>query len=212
MGWERYTGLTDEQVVIQIRNGEMLGIDYLLDKYKAIVKKKARALYLIGGEQEDLVQEGMIGLYHAIRDFDPNKEVTFQKFAQLCIARQMYTAIKASNRKKNIPLNTYVSLYTPVGDEENVLEDVISFMDVMMLKRTMNPEELVIDRENTAMLEEELLKRLSEMEIEVVKLYISGMKYTEIAEHLKKEPKSIDNALQRIRAKLNLILKEETEG
>lgn len=208
MSFKDYSGLLDEAIIECIRNGEDEAMDYLLEKYKSTVRQKARALFLMGGDRDDLIQEGMIGLYRAIRDFNLEKETSFFQFAKLCITRQMYSAIKASNRKKNIPLNTYISFYTPVREKENDLEDVVSFMDVMTSKHNTNPEEMIIDRENTTMLEEKLDKRLSAMEKEVVRLFISGMKYTEIANILKKEPKSIDNALQRIRSKVNQIIKE----
>lgn len=208
MSFEKYQELTDEEVLEQIHSQDQTGIDYLLEKYKHVVRQKARALFLIGGDRDDLIQEGMIGLYKAIRDYNKEKETSFSSFADLCISRQIYSAIKASNRKKNIPLNTYISFYAPVTDKENEAEDALSVGDVMSASLQTNPEEVLIDRESTYLIEQELERRLSSMELEVVRLYITGMKYTEIATLLSKEPKAIDNALQRIRSKVNQICKE----
>ena len=203
-----YSTLTDEEVIEKIRNHDSYAVDYLLEKYKNAVRQKAKALFIIGGDRDDLIQEGMIGLYKAIRDYDATKNVSFSYFADLCISRQIYDAIKASNRKKNIPLNTYISLNSKVRNGFNDTEEMLSIIDIIYQDNNTNPEELIIDKERTSMLEYELERRLSNLEKEVVKLFIVGMKYTEIAAVLNKEPKSIDNALQRIRAKLNTLIKE----
>ncbi len=208
MAFEKYKTLTDEEIIGRIRRQDSDAVDYLLEKYKNAVRQKARALYIIGGDRDDLIQEGMIGLYKAIRDYDSTKDASFGYFADLCISRQIYDAIKASNRKKNIPLNTYISLNSPIYNSYNEREDTLSIIDIIYQDNNTNPEELVIDKERTSMLEYELERRLSNLEKEVVKLYVVGMKYTEIAAILNKEPKSIDNALQRIRAKLNALVKE----
>ncbi len=208
MAFEKYKTLTDEEIIGRIRRQDSDAVDYLLEKYKNAVRQKARALYIIGGDRDDLIQEGMIGLYKAIRDYDSTKDASFGYFADLCISRQIYDAIKASNRKKNIPLNTYISLNSPIYNSYNEREDTLSIIDKIYQDNNTNPEELVIDKERTSMLEYELERRLSNLEKEVVKLYVVGMKYTEIAAILNKEPKSIDNALQRIRAKLNALVKE----
>ena len=204
----KYDGLTDEEIASRIQNGDQPAIDYLLEKYKYLVRNKAKALYLIGGDKDDLIQEGMIGLYKAIRDFQANKDSTFFSFADLCVSRQIYSAIKASNRKKNIPLNTYISLDIPVYGEGNDMEEKQPLVDIINQKYISNPEELVIDKENTSMIEYELVRRLSDLEKRVLGLYMQDLKYVQIAEVLGKEPKTIDNALTRIKTKLNQVLRE----
>jgi len=206
-----YQDLTDEDIIGRFHEGDENAVDFLMEKYKYLVRNKARTFYLIGGDRDDLIQEGMIGLYKAIRDYREDRDSTFYTFAELCISRQIYTAIKASNRKKNIPLNTYISLDAPInGDscennENEVLLDVIYQKNLSNLS---NPEELVIDKENTSMIEYELVRRLSNLEKQVLDLYMQGLKYSQIAEVLDREPKTIDNALTRIKAKLNQVLKE----
>ncbi len=204
----KYDTLSDEEVVSRIQAGDQPAIDFLLEKYKYLVRSKAKALFLIGGDKDDLIQEGMIGLYKAIRDYQTNKDNTFFNFADLCISRQIYSAIKASNRKKNIPLNTYISLYTPAYGENMDADDKEVLVDIIQQKYVSNPEELVIDKENTSMIEYELVRRLSDLEKQVLDLYMQDLKYLQIAEVLKKEPKTIDNALTRIKTKLNQVLKE----
>lgn len=203
-----YDALTDEEILSRIQKGEQPAIDYLLEKYKYLVRSKAKALYLIGGDKDDLIQEGMIGLYKAIRDFQPNKDSTFFTFADLCVSRQIYSAIKASNRKKNIPLNTYISLDSPIYGEGNDMDEKQPLVDIINQKYISNPEELVIDKENTSMIEYELVRRLSDLEKRVLGLYMQDLKYVQIAEVLGKEPKTIDNALTRIKTKLNQVLRE----
>ena len=205
---EQYTQLSDEEIISKSKEGDTYAIDYLMDKYKEAVKKKAKTLFLIGGEKEDLIQEGMIGLYKAIRDFQFEKESSFYNFADLCISRQMYSAINASNRKKNLPLNTYISLYTPINNENEDNEDKTTLADMVYQYNDLNPEKLLIDKEKTSMIEDELNKRLSNLEKQVLELYLQDFKYLQIAKVLDKEPKSIDNALQRIKTKLNQVLKE----
>jgi RNA polymerase sporulation-specific sigma factor len=204
----KYEALSDEEIVMRIQKGDKSGVDYLMEKYKALVRNKAKALFLIGGDKDDLIQEGMIGLYKAIRDYDCEKQSSFFNFADLCISRQIYSAIKASNRKKNIPLNTYISIYTPAYGENMDNEDKEALVDIIHQKSVSNPEELVIDKENTSMIEYELVRRLSDLEKKVLDLYMQDLKYIQIAEVLGKEPKTIDNALTRIKTKLNKVLKE----
>ena len=204
----KYEMLPDEEIVSRIQNGDQPAIDYLLEKYKHLVRNKAKALYLIGGDKDDLIQEGMIGLYKAIRDYQFNKDNSFFSFADLCISRQIYSAIKASNRKKNIPLNNYISLDTPAYGENNDVDEKETLVDIIHQKYVSNPEELVIDKENTSMIEYELVRRLSDLEKRVLDLYMQDLKYVQIAEVLGKEPKTIDNALTRIKKKLNQVLKE----
>lgn len=211
MVFKQYRQMKDEEVLLFVQKKDQLAMDYLLEKYKYLVRQKARALYLIGGDKDDLIQEGMIGLYKAIRDYDLEQQVTFFTFADLCIARQMFNAIKASNRKKNIPLNTYVSFYSPIEGKNIDSEEKLSLVDVMFPNNEWNPEERIIDRENTKRLEEELNQQLSGLEKQVMWLYMKGLKYTEIASQLSKPTKSIDNALQRIRSKLTGILRKLEE-
>lgn len=203
----KYGKLTDEDIVLRIQGGDEPAVDYLLEKYKFLVRNKAKAFYLIGGDKDDLIQEGMIGLYKAIRDFKEDKDNSFFNFADLCISRQIYSAIKASNRKKNLPLNTYISLYEPVYGENNDNEEKEALVNIIHQKNVSNPEELVIDKENTSMIEYELVRRLSDLEKQVLDLYMQDLKYVQIAEVLGKEPKTIDNALTRIKTKLNQVLK-----
>lgn len=203
-----YVALPDEEIVSRIQNGEQSAVDFLFEKYKYLVRNKAKAFYLIGGDKDDLIQEGMIGLYKAIRDYQSGKENSFFNFADLCISRQIYSAIKASNRKKNIPLNNYISLDTPVYGESSDTEDKETLVDIIHQNYVANPEELVIDKENTSMIEYELVRRLSDLEKRVLALYMKDLKYVQIAETLGKEPKTIDNALTRIKTKLNQVLKE----
>ena len=200
--------MNDEQIIQLIKGGDSVAIDFLMDKYKDIVRMKAKTLFLIGGEKEDLIQEGMIGLYKAIRDYQATKNPSFYAFADLCISRQIYSAITASQRKKNLPLNTYISLYTPVNGSSEENDENTALMDTMLHAQEQNPESLVIDRENTSLIEDMLLAKLSPLEKQVLDLYMKDMKYQTIAKVLDKEPKSIDNALQRIKTKLSQVLKE----
>ena len=192
---EAYHELDDEQLIRRLRSGDSKIMDYILDKYKPLVRKKANAMYLIGGDTDDLIQEGMIGLFKAIRDYKED-EASFYHFAELCINRQLYSAVEASNRKKHAPLNTYISFYTSSDEEGMLLADTLpaGFYD--------NPEQLVIDQENLTIFLEKLKERLSKMENEVLDAYLSGLNYQQIAEKMGKSPKAIDNALQRIKAKI----------
>lgn len=201
-----YENFSDEEMIALSRDGHPDAVDFLMERYKNLVRKKARTLYLIGGESDDLIQEGMIGLYKAIRDFDSNKEVSFYHFAELCICGQLYNAIKASQRHKNSPLNTYVSLDAPLCTENAEDDTVPTLGDTLPSSPSSRPEEILIDKENVDMIEYELGKRLSSFENEVLSLYMSGMDYQQIAKRLDKTPKSIDNALQRIRSKLLSII------
>lgn len=199
----------NEEEVFEIVRGESedadVAIEFLLEKYKGIVTSKARPLYLVGGDRDDLLQEGMIGLYKAIREFDSTRSEAFIPYAGRIIYQHMCNAIVAYNRKKNSPLNEYVSLYTPIGT--NGEEELANLIDtVPALPENSDPEYLVIDKENTDMIEFELGKCLSVLEKKVYELYVDGMDYKMIAEELGKTPKAIDNALQRIRGKLKKLL------
>lgn len=192
----RYGQCSDEELIERLQNGESEISDYLMEKYKGTVKKRARAMYLIGGETDDLIQEGMIGLFKAVQDYRPDREASFRTFAGLCIDRQLYSAVKNSTRQKHIPLNSYVSLSEE--EESGSLEGLWSE----------NPEALVIDRENTGILEKEISKALSPMENKVLDYYLRGYGYVQIAEIMGKTPKSIDNALQRIRGKIRTCIEK----
>lgn len=193
---DRYQNLSDEELIQRLRAGDAGIMDYVLYKYKPLVRKKANAMFLIGGDTDDLIQEGMIGLFKAIRDFRQEKEASFYHFAEICITRQIYSAVEASNRKKHAPLNTYVSFYSETGEEGQPLSEVL------ISESADNPEERMIEQEN---LEQFLLKlrgSLSKMECNVLDDYLSGLNYQQIAEKMNKSPKAIDNALQRIKAKM----------
>lgn len=192
-----YDGKTDEELIRQMRAGDKEIVDYLMVKYKNLVRKKANAFFLIGADNDDLIQEGMIGLFKAIRDYQEEKEVSFYHFAELCISRQMYTAMEASQRKKHAPLNSYVSLY-----EETNEEGKMPLFEVLQSLTDGNPEDLVIDRENVLAFQEKINERLSKMERQVLVLTLQGLDYQQIAEIMEKPAKSIDNALQRIKGKL----------
>ena len=196
---KNYEEYTDEELVDRLHQGENEIMDYILEKYKPLVRKQTNALFLIGGENEDLIQEGMIGLFKAIRDYDDTKEATFFYFAQLCIKRQLASALEASNRKKHIPLNNYVSFSSEENDNGTALEATIS-------QGVESPEQMVLEQEKVIEFKEQIRAKLSKMEKEVLDLYLEGYNYTQIAKIMEKTPKSIDNALQRIRQKIRGVL------
>lgn len=196
-----YEDIRDEELLGQLSVGNDSITEYLCKKYKHLVMKKANALYLIGAEKEDLIQEGMIGLFKAIRDFSPEKESSFYHFAELCISRQMYHAIEASRRLKHAPLNSYVSLSAGSGEEESGL----TYGDLIGDTSEHNPERLFIEQEDYQNLFAQLVQLLSPMEKRVCDLYLQGMDYRQIADYMGKSPKSIDNALQRIRKKISAM-------
>lgn len=192
--------LCDEELVTLSQNGDDAALDFLLKKYRTAVLKRARTYFLIGADHEDIVQEGMIGLFKAVRDYDVKKEAGFRGFAELCITRQMITAIKTATRQKHLPLNTYISLNRPLYDEEFE----ITLMDVLGEEaKVVNPEEIMINREQFEDLEKRLQKILSGFERSVLSFYLQGKSYQEIGQHLGKDAKSIDNALQRIKKKID---------
>lgn len=193
---DAYRNISDEQLIENLRGGDEKIMDYILDKYKPLVRKRSNAMFLIGGDTDDLIQEGMIGLFKAIRDYNGEKEASFFHFADLCITRQLYSAVEASNRKKHAPLNSYVSFYSEPGNAGKPLAETLT------TGVTDNPEQMVIDQENAALFWEKLKEGLSRMEREVLDDYLRGLNYQQIAEKMGKSPKSIDNALQRIKAKV----------
>ena len=199
-----YAAMTDEDVVARCRQGDTMAEEYLLNKYKNFVRSKARSYFLIGADHEDIVQEGMIGLYKAIRDFRPDKLSSFRAFAELCITRQIITAIKTATRQKHIPLNSYVSLNKPLYDEESDR----TLLDVIIEGRATNPEELIIGQEDLNSIHHKIDEVLSGLEQEVLRAYLDGKSYQEIADNLGRHVKSIDNALQRVKRKLEKYLEE----
>lgn len=204
----RYEELADEEIVATARDGDEVALEYLIHKYRNFVRAKARSYFLIGADREDIIQEGMIGLYKAIRDFRADKLASFRAFAELCITRQIITAIKTATRQKHIPLNSYVSLNRPIYDEESDR----TLMDIIPGGKVTDPEELVISQEEFADIESKMSEFLSELEWNVLMLYLEGKSYQEIAEQLSRHVKSIDNALQRVKRKLERYLeKRESE-
>lgn len=191
-----YQEMSDEQLIGQLRSGDSGVMDYILDKYKPLVRKKANAVFLIGGETDDLIQEGMIGLFKAVRDYDEGKEASFFSFAELCITRQLYKAVEASNRKKHAPLNTYISFYSETGEEGHSLAETLTTGGMG------DPEQMIIDQENLKQFWDGLREHLSSMEQQVLDEYLQGNNYQQIAEHMNKPSKTIDNALQRIKTKV----------
>ena len=199
--------MTDEQLISRLRGGEKPIMDFLMEKYKGLVRQKAKAMYLWGGENDDLIQEGMIGLFKAVEDYEPDAGASFYSFAELCISRQMYTAIKASQRKKHLPLNSYVSLYTSGKREDG--KEALPLAETIEAGAESNPEELLLNTEYANAFEEELKDQLSKLENRVLYLHLMGMDYLKIAEVMDKRPKAIDNALQRIKGKARHILEEK---
>ena len=189
---------TDEELALLAQQGDDAALEYLLNKYKNFVRSKARSYFLIGADHEDIVQEGMIGLYKAIRDFKPEKLSSFRAFAELCITRQIITAIKTATRQKHIPLNSYVSLNKPIYDDESDR----TLLDVITEGRVANPEDMLISQEDVGLIEDKIGQMLSSLEREVLSAYLDGKSYQEIAQELDRHVKSIDNALQRIKNKL----------
>lgn len=196
----------ERELLLRCKNGENKAMEEMLNRYKNMVRSKATALYLVGADKEDLIQEGMIGLFKAIREYNPEKNDSFTAFAGLCITRQMYSAIKSSNTKKNQPLNNYISFDAVADAEDAQLSGGGSKGYGAIAYRQKSPEEFLIDKERSVRLEEEVLARLSFMERQVLALYTAGLPYQEIAKRMGKDPKAIDNALQRIRKKLKTML------
>ncbi|BDH63683.1 RNA polymerase factor sigma-70 [Lysinibacillus sp. PLM2] len=204
---QRFEDHTDEQLIELVHQGSTDALDYLITKYRLFVKAKARSYFLIGADKEDIIQEGMIGLYKAIRDFKGDKLSSFRAFAELCITRQIITAIKTATRQKHIPLNSYVSLDKPIYDEESDR----TLLDVITSTESEDPEHLMIHREEYSHLEEKIGEILSELEQQVLALYLDGQSYNEISEELNRHVKSIDNALQRVKRKLERHLEIDSK-
>lgn len=203
--YQSYCEMADEDIILEAKAGNGPALEYMINKYKSFVRAKARTYFLIGADREDIIQEGMIGLFKAIRDFKGDKLSSFRAFAELCITRQIITAIKTATRQKHIPLNSYVSLNKPIFDEESDR----TLMDVISEENISDPEELVINREEYLGIESKMGEILSSLEWEVLTSYLDGKSYQEIAEELDRHVKSIDNALQRVKRKLEKYLQEE---
>lgn len=199
-----YNTMLDEEIIGDARSGDSRALEYIINKYRSFVRAKARTYFLIGADREDIIQEGMIGLYKAIRDFREDKLSSFRAFAELCITRQIITAIKTATRQKHIPLNSYVSLNKPIFDEESDR----TLMDMISEESVSDPEEMIINREEFTGIEVKMGEILSGLEWEVLSLYLQGKSYQEIAEELDRHVKSIDNALQRVKRKLEKYLEE----
>ncbi|ABK60784.1 MULTISPECIES: RNA polymerase sporulation sigma factor SigH [Clostridium] len=198
----------DEDIALDAKNGDIKAQEYLINKYKNFVKAKAKSYFLVGADKEDIYQEGMIGLYKAIRDFKPDKLSSFKAFAELCVTRQIITAIKTATRQKHIPLNTYISLNKPIYDEESDR----TLLDILSTVKVCDPEELVISKEEVIKIEKEIEQVLSELELEVLNSYLQGKSYQEIACDLDRHSKSIDNALQRVKRKLEKCLNKKVKN
>ena len=193
---------SDEEIVIEAKSGDNSAQDYLISKYENFVKSKAKSYFLIGADKEDIYQEGMIGFYKAIRDYKPDKSTSFKAFAEICVTRQIITAIKTATRQKHIPLNTYVSLNKPIYEEESER----TLLDVLAGIKISDPEELIISKEQMDYIEDKIENVLSDLELEVLTSYLDGKSYQEIACDLERHSKSIDNALQRVKRKLEKYL------
>ena len=201
---EEYAHCTDGELIDRLRRGEEPIMDYICDKYKNLVRSKAKSMFILGADNEDLIQEGMIGLFKAVRDFDSGRDASFHTFAELCISRQMYTAVQASKRQKHFPLNTYVSLDS--GDSAPDDQEGLHLAELLADRTELSPEELFLDKERVAYLEEAIDRELSDFERQVLDLYITGMSYSEIAKVLGRDEKATDNALQRLKAKIRKML------
>lgn len=196
--------IPDEELVECVHLGDAEALEFMIHKYKSFVRGKARSYFLIGADREDIVQEGMIGLFKAIRDFRDDKLASFKAFAELCITRQIITAIKTATRQKHVPLNSYISLDKPIYDEDSDR----TLMDVIGGVRVADPEELIIHQEEFSDIEYKMAELLSDLERSVLMLYLDGRSYQEIAVDLCRHVKSIDNALQRVKRKLEKYLED----
>jgi RNA polymerase sporulation-specific sigma factor len=198
---------SDEEIVKLAKNGDEMATEYLINKYKNFVRVKAKSYFLVGADREDIIQEGMIGLYKSIRDFRADKLSSFRAFAELCITRQIITAIKTATRQKHIPLNSYISLNKPIYDEDSDR----TMLDILSGTKVTDPEEVFISHELSDDLREKIQENLSELESRVLMSYLEGKSYQEMAKELNRHVKSIDNALQRVKRKIEKTLGEKTD-
>lgn len=202
--FSEYSQQTDEELIVRLRGGDSQVMDYLLEKYKNLVRSKAKSMYILGADKEDLIQEGMIGLFKAVRNYDFGRDASFYTFADLCVSRQMYSAVRVSNCQKHMSLNTYISLNSnPFGEDSG---ENMALADVMSLGEGSNPEEVFLDKERVDYLEKKIEEELSDFEKQVLDLYLTGMSYSQIAKVLGRDDKSTDNALQRLKAKIRKLL------
>ncbi|MTI60596.1 MAG: RNA polymerase sporulation sigma factor SigH [Firmicutes bacterium] len=202
--YEDYSKMNDEELIDLVQNGDRLAEETLIKRYKNFVLAKSRSYFLVGADREDIVQEGMIGLFKAIRDYKVERLASFRAFAELCITRQIITAIKAATRQKHQPLNSYVSLNRPIYDEESDR----TLLDVLKGGKLTNPEELIISYETYNLIENQISEMLSQLELDVLQEYLEGKSYQSIADALDKHVKSVDNALQRVKRKLEMFLEK----
>lgn len=203
-----YDTMTDEELIIALRDGDGRIIDHIIEKYKELVRMKAGSMFILGADKEDLIQEGMIGLYNAVRDYDSGRDASFHTFADLCVSRQMYKAVEAGSRKKHAPLNSYVSIYEDDTDSGES-EDGANIAEMILAQAGMSPEDVVIDKEQTEHLEQTIYDSLSDFERKVLNLRLTGLDYTDIAKILGRDAKSTDNALSRIKVKVRKILEKK---
>lgn len=197
-----YSNCSDSELIDRLRRGEESIMDYICDKYKDLVRSKAKSMFILGADNDDLIQEGMIGLFKAVRDFDLGRDASFFTFADLCISRQMYTAVQASKRQKHLPLNTYVSLDEEGSSPEGEGREGLLLGELLADKSEMSPEEMFLDKERVIYLQKVIADELSDFEKQVLDLYLTGMGYAQIAKVLGREEKATDNALQRLKAKI----------
>lgn len=206
---KEYEKYSDEELIVQLRDGDPAIMDYIMEKYKNLVRSKAQSMYILGADREDLIQEGMIGLFKAVRDYDTGRDASFFTFADLCVSRQMYTAIQTAGRLKNAPLNSYISIYEDYSHKSGLQQgEEAGFMNRLSSPSEQNPEELLIDRENVERIEQMIQRELSTFEQQVLDLYLTGMPYGQIAKVLGRDDKSTDNALQRIKTKIRKAMNE----
>lgn len=202
--YEDYPKMNDEELIELVQNGDRVAEETLIKRYKNFVLAKSRSYFLVGADREDIVQEGMIGLFKAIRDYKVERLASFRAFAELCITRQIITAIKAATRQKHQPLNSYISLNRPIYDEESDR----TLLDILKGGKLTNPEELIISRETFDLIENQIKEMLSQLELDVLQEYLEGKSYQDIAGSLDKHVKSVDNALQRVKRKLEIFLEK----
>ena len=198
---------SDEMLIIALRDGDGKAIDTIIDRYKELVRKKAGSMFILGADKEDLIQEGMIGLFKAVRDYDAGRDASFATFADLCVSRHMYKAVEAGNRKKHMPLNSYISIYDD-GTSSAEKGEGTSILEMILTRTGENPEDMVIDRERTQVLEQKIYDSLSDFERKVLNLRLTGLDYTDIAKILGRDAKSTDNALSRIKVKVRKIVEK----
>lgn len=204
--YSNYEQCTDDELIDRLRRGEESIMDYICDKYKNLVRSKAKSMFILGADSDDLIQEGMIGLFKAVRDYDMGRDASFYTFAELCISRQMYTAVQASKRQKHLPLNTYVSLDSGNSAADGDEKEGLNLGELLADRAELSPEELFLDKERVAYLEKAIEEELSDFERQVLDLYMTGMSYTQIARVLGRDEKATDNALQRLKAKIRKML------